>query len=115
MKSGILVAFVVAMTMSAISATGAWAKDDWEYWDKQCAPKCATAGPDGYPDGGCMDDIFHKMPTLSDRQRNPAAHIYNEKLAKILIEKKALSSVPVKAHASTPVRAQAAPEKPASR
>jgi hypothetical protein len=124
MKSGILVASFMATALSAISTTGAWAVDDWAYWDQQCAPKCATAGADGYPDGGCMDDIFHKMPTLSDRQRNPAAHVYSEKLTKLLAEKKALSSTPVKAHASTapakahvaaPAKAQAVPDKPASR
>ena len=71
------------------------ATDDWAYWDEQCAPKCATAGPDGRPDGGCLEHLPGES-TLAHRQANPAAHVYNAKLAKLLVEKKAISATPVK-------------------
>lgn len=87
------------LTLVAILSTSAAAKDDWEYWDRMCAPKCATAGPDGYPDGGCSDALIAK-PTLADRQRTPERHVYNEMLTKELIAKKAISKTPVKATAA---------------
>lgn len=82
-----------ALSIGLLLGNSAWSKDDWEYWDKQCAPRCATAGPDGKPDGGCMEEVV-KLPTLGDRQRK--ARTYNEALAKQLIATKQISSTPVK-------------------